>query len=220
MGIQSGAEHLRKEVLHRHTRDAQILDAMRALRKFGIRTTVDVIIGLPTETKQDLDATVRLLAEGNPWHLYAFWLRYYPSTEILAMAKERKLLTSSQIHRLENPEHLRGHIAGGTELEQDSLSRRYHAFIVLLPILPRWFVRFCLRFDLIRLFPVLVSPFVLVNVTKMIKRDKFNEFRARGWRMIYVEGRQLLRRGRWRAQVSPPRSGPENFSRGTGFPAK
>lgn len=209
MGIQSGAEHLRKEILHRHTKDQQIIQAMLALRNAGIRCTVDVIIGLPTETKEDLDATVRLLAEGRPWHIYAFWLRYYPSTEILSIAKERKLLTPEQIRKLENPEHSRGHIAGGTELEQDSLSRRYHSFIVILPILPLWLVRVFLRLDLIRFFPVFVSPFLLVNITKIIKRDKFNEFRVRGWRMIWVEGRQLALRA-IRRLLSPPRNPPPN----------
>ena len=91
---------------------------MAALRKYKIRATVDVIIGLPTETKEDLDATVKLLAEGNPWHIYAFWLRYYPSTEILAIAKSRKLLSPEQIHKLETSQHSRGHIAGGTELDR------------------------------------------------------------------------------------------------------
>ena len=205
MGIQSGAEHLRKEILHRHTKDTQILHAMRALRKVGIRATVDVIIGLPSETKHDLDATVKLLAEGNPWHIYAFWLRYYPSTEILSLAKERKLLTPDQIQKLEDPSHSRGHIAGGTELEQDHISRRYHSFIVLLPILPLPVVRFFLRFDLIRFFPVLLSPFLLVNLTKTIKRDKFNEFRARGWRMIVHEGIGLFFRSLKRASRRHPR---------------
>ena len=197
MGIQSGAEHLRKEILHRNTKDNQIISAMRALRKNKIRTTVDVIIGLPSETKADLDSTVALLAEGNPWHIYAFWLRYYPSTEILSMAKERGLLNAEQLKKLENPNHSRGHIAGGTELEQDSISRRYHAFIVLLPLMPLWFVRLCLHFDLIRFFPSFFSPFLLVNITKMIKRDRFNEFRVRGWRMLRTElFRLFLRTGK------------------------
>lgn len=194
MGIQSGAEHLRKEVLHRKTKDAQILEALAALRKYRIRATVDVIIGLPTETKADLDATVRLLAEGRPWHLYAFWLRYYPSTEILSLAKERKLLTPEQIHRLETAEHTRGHIAGGTELEQDKLSRSYHAFMVLLPLMPKWLILFFLKNDLIRFFPSFFSPFLLVNITKMIKRDRFNEFRVRGWAMLRIETSRLIGR--------------------------
>lgn len=191
MGIQSGAEHLRKEVLHRRTKDEQIFEALTALRKVGIRATVDIIIGLPTETKEDLDSTVRLLAEGNPWHVYAFWLRYYPSTEILSIAKERKLLTPEQIHKLETSQHSRGHIAGGTELEQDKMSRKYHAFIVLLPLMPKIFIDFCVNHDLIRFFPSFLNPFLLVNITKMIKRDSYNEFRVRGWRMILVELKNL-----------------------------
>jgi anaerobic magnesium-protoporphyrin IX monomethyl ester cyclase len=194
MGIQSGAEHLRVDVLHRKTKDAQIVAASLALRKAGIRTTVDVIIGLPSETKDDLDATVKLLAEANPWHLYAFWLRYYPSTEILSIAKERRLLNPEQIKRLERGDHTRGHIAGGTELEQDKISRSYHAFVVLLPLMPKWFVVWCLRRNIIRYFPSFFNPFLLVNLTKMIKRDSYNEFRVRGWRMLWVESRALLRR--------------------------
>ena len=194
MGIQSGAEHLRNDVLHRKTKDTQIVEAMHALREAGIRATVDIIIGLPTETKEDLDATVNLLSQGRPWHLYAFWLRYYPSTEILSIAKERKLLTPEQIHKLETSQHSRGHIAGGTELEQDKLSRSYHAFIVLLPLMPQWLIQLFLRRNLIRFFPSFISPFLLVNITKIIKRDSYNEFRVRGWKMIWFESFLLLSR--------------------------
>jgi anaerobic magnesium-protoporphyrin IX monomethyl ester cyclase len=192
MGIQSGSERLRRDVLHRHTKNAQILGAMKSLRAAGIRTTVDVIIGLPTETKSDLDETVQLLAAGRPWHLYAFWLRYYPSTEILTIAKEKNLLTTAQVQALEKSEHTRGHIAGGTELEKDDISRSYHSFIVLLPIMPLFVVNFFLRKNLIRHFPTFGSPFLLVNFTKMIKRDSYNEFRVRGLHMILAEGAALF----------------------------
>lgn len=192
MGIQSGAQHLRKEILHRNTKDEQIFIAMKALKKFKIKTTVDIIIGLPTETQKDLNATVRLLAEAAPWHIYAFWLRYYPSAEILSIAKERKLLSPSELLRLENAKHSRGHIAGGTQLEQDKTSRKYHAFIVLLPLMPKFFVLFCLKFNLIKFFPSFLNPFLLVNITKMIKRDPYNEFRIRGWRMVFTEGKAFF----------------------------
>jgi anaerobic magnesium-protoporphyrin IX monomethyl ester cyclase len=220
MGIQSGAEHLRKEVLHRNTKDSQITEAMQALRDAGIRTTVDIIIGLPTETKEDLDATVRLLSAGRPWHLYAFWLRYYPSAEILSIAKEHKLLAPEQIAKLENGEHTRGHIAGGTALEQDKLSRSYHAFIVLLPLMPRFMIDFFLNRNLIRFFPSFFSPFLMVNITKMIKRDRFNEFRVRGWRMLRAESFQLIKRAFFRLisnlqksiwpRNRPPSAGPNS----------
>ena len=112
--------------------------------------------------------------------------------EILSIAKEKKLLTPDQIHKLETNQHSRGHIAGGTQLEQDKLSRRYHAFIVLIPLMPRFFILFCLNKNLIRFFPSFINPFILVNITKMIKRDKYNEFRVRGWWMIAIESKNLL----------------------------
>jgi anaerobic magnesium-protoporphyrin IX monomethyl ester cyclase len=194
MGIQSGSERIRKDILHRRTSDAQILSSLGALRKAGIRATVDVIIGLPTETKEDLDETIRLLAHGNPWHIYVFWLRYYPATEILNIVKEKGLLSDAQLKYLEEGQHTRGHIAGGTELEQSPMFRRYHAFIVLLPLMPKWLILTFLKFDLVRFFPSFLNPFVLVNVTKMIKRDPYNEFRVRGWKMIRIEGFKLFAR--------------------------
>lgn len=193
MGIQSGSQKLRKEILNRHTSDDQIVKAFQACRKAGIRATADIIIGLPTETKEDRDATIDLLLRANPWHLYAFWLRYYPSTQILSLAKERQLLSPEEIKFLESNLHSRGHLSGGTELEKNSLSRRYHAFIVLLPVMPEFVARFFLRFNLVRFFPAFLSPFLLVNFTKLVKRNKFDEFRARGWSMIVVETCGLLK---------------------------
>lgn len=202
MGIQSGSSALRNDVLHRKTKDEQILNAMQALRKNKIRATVDIIIGLPTETKDDLDETVRLLAKARPWHLYAFWLRYYPSTEILTIAKERKLLTPEQVVKLESGEQSRGHIAGGTELEKDKLSRSYHAFIVLLPLMPVAMINFFVDYNLIRFFPTWFNPFVMVNITKMIKRDKYNEFRVRGRSMLWVESKQIFNKALGRLKMA------------------
>lgn len=210
MGIQSGSEHLRVDIMHRKTSDAQILKAMEALRNAGIRVTVDIIIGLPSETKNDLDLTVDLVRKARPWHVYVFWLRYYPSTEILDLAKKRKLLSPEQIEFIETNQSSRGHISGGTELEKSRLSRSYHAFIVLMPLMPDCLIGFFRRYDLIRFFPSFLNPFFLVNITKSIKRDKYNEFRIRGGHMLLWEVPRLFLRllskrqwTSWRGSVRP-----------------
>jgi radical SAM superfamily enzyme YgiQ (UPF0313 family) len=210
MGIQSGSERIRREILNRKTTDEQILTSLKALRDAGIRATVDIIIGLPTEKKEDLDETVRLMAQTNPWHIYVFWLRYYPATEILKLVKDKNLLSEAQIQYLESGEHRRGHIAGGTELEQSPLFRSYHLFIVLIPLLPKWLILFCERKNWIRFFPSFISPFLMVNVTKMIKRDPYNEFRIRGWKMIRIEVARLLKRKLRPVTVSPRLRPPGN----------
>jgi radical SAM superfamily enzyme YgiQ (UPF0313 family) len=202
MGIQSGAEHLRIDVLHRKTKDAQIVEAMQALDDAGIHTKVDIILGLPTETKADLDATVRLLSQGRPWNIFVFWLRYYPATEILSIAKERHLLTPEQIQELEKEESSRGAANPDTpaagfwvpDLKQDSLPHRYLSFIVLMPTMSKSVVDFFLRWDLIRFFPGFLNAFLMSNLTQILKRDPTGEFRVRGRRLILVEAAKLLKR--------------------------
>jgi hypothetical protein len=213
MGIQSGSERLRTDVLHRNTSDRQIVSAMQALYNAGIHIKVDVILGLPGETKADLDATVRLLNQGRPWNVFAFWLRYYPATEILALAKERGLLSPGQLLELEKEERSRGETAPDTpaagfwvpDLKQDALPHRYLGFIVLMPILPKFIVDLFLRRDLIRFFPVLLNAFLMSNLTQMINRDPTGEFRVRGRRLIPARLFSALRCGGGETRRPGPR---------------
>ncbi len=214
MGIQSGSERLRQEVLHRNTGDEQIVGAMSALHEAGIRAKYDVILGLPGEKKEDLDATVRLLSRGHPWNIFAFWLRYYPATEILSVARERGLLTEEQFRELEKGNLSRGSADQSTpaagfwvpDLEYGALPHRYLSFIVLMPILPKRVINFFLRRDLIRFFPGFLNAFLMSNFTQMIKRDPTGEFRVRGRRLLLTEAARLIKRSVLRV-LSIPASG-------------
>jgi anaerobic magnesium-protoporphyrin IX monomethyl ester cyclase len=192
MGIQSGSEHIRLDVLKRNTTNAQIIKAMKALRKEKIRATVDVIVGLPTETEQDLINTILLLLECRPWHIYAFWLRYYPSTNILKLVADRGLISKEEIDYIKSNFHTRGHLAGGTELERKPWSKKYHTLILLVPVLPQSVIKYILKYRLVKWVPH-ISPFILVNVTKMLKPNHYDEFRIRGYLTIYKELGRMMR---------------------------
>ncbi|MFA6434381.1 MAG: radical SAM protein [Elusimicrobiales bacterium] len=202
MGIQTGSERLRTRLLHRNTSDARITAAMRALQEAGIRVKVDVILGLPGETKADLDATVRLLRRGRPWNVFAFWLRYYPAAEILSIAKKDRLLAPEQLLELENEERSRGGTGPDSpaagfwtpNLKQGAAAHRYLSFIALMPVIPRSVVNFFLRRDLIRFFPGFLNAFMVSNLTQLLHRDPTGEFRVRGRRMILAESAGLLKR--------------------------
>jgi len=201
IGIQSGSERLRRDLMHRNTTDAQIARAIQDLKDAGIRVKVDVIMGLPSESKTDLDATAHLLSRVRPWNVFAFWLRYYPDAEILRVASQLGLLRPAQIEQLtgrtRTPAPGPDAPAAGfwvPELEQTPLSHRYLNFIVLLPILPRWFVDLLVRRDLVRFFPGFLNAFLLSNLSQLVNRDPTGEFRVRGRRMLVTELPAVLRR--------------------------
>ena len=186
MGIQSGSERMRTEVLHRRVSNRQMESAMRALREHGIRTDVDLILGLPTEAKADLDETVELLRRGRPWGTYAFWLQYYPSTEIYALAKERGLLPSGTAQARAAGIHREG------DIPRDALARRYHAFITLVPLLPDAFIRLCQRWDLIRYCPAFFNTFLIAQLRRLLKGGVYNEFQVRGYHLLWRESGRFL----------------------------
>ena len=194
MGIQSASERLRIDVMKRRTKDYQIKEAMEALRKNKISTTIDVIIGTPTETKEDLDQTVQLIKEIKPDFQYVFWLRYYPSAPLLAYAKSKNLLTQDEIDYIESGKHSRGHIAGGTELEKNNLSKSYHAFIVLMNIFPAWLISIFQKLNLIQYTPGL-NPFVMIQLTRILRSPfmPFTEFSTRIRSMIFWEVKRVLK---------------------------
>lgn len=193
MGVQSGSHRLRKDIIHRLTPNKKIIEAMNAFRRVGIRCTVDIIVGLPTETVDDLYETANVLAQGRPWHVYAFWLRYYSHTEIAKIAMNLKILKPEDLDKIENGEHSRGHLAGGTEKERSAITRSFHTFILLIPILPHRFVMWMIRKRLVhRIFHI--NPFLLVNFTKSLKPNKYDEFRYRTINMYLFELKKKMKK--------------------------
>lgn len=190
MGVQSGSHRIRRDIIHRITPNEKIVTAMQVFRKYGVRCTVDIIVGLPTETEDDLYETVSVLAQGRPWHIYAFWLRYYSHTEIAKIAMNLKILKEEDLQKIELGEHTRGHLAGGTERERSRITRSFHTFILLIPILPQWFILWVIRKRYVVYFFHL-NPFILVNFTKSLKPNKFDEFRYRTINMYLFEARKL-----------------------------
>lgn len=83
IGLESGSERLRREVLHRPPMtNAQVVEAARRLREHGIGLATYNIIGLPTETVDEVLETIRLNARIRPLKINDFIFQPYPNTEI------------------------------------------------------------------------------------------------------------------------------------------
>ena len=82
MAIESGNETIRRDVLRRNMTDQRIIEASSYLRKEGIRLYLINMVGLPTETEEDMIATVNLNRKAGADFSDASIFQPYPGTQI------------------------------------------------------------------------------------------------------------------------------------------
>lgn len=65
-GVESGSERVLKEICNRNTSIQQIRDAFSIIHKYNIRSNAYVMIGFPTETREEVFSTIDLIRNINP----------------------------------------------------------------------------------------------------------------------------------------------------------
>ena len=106
-GVETGSERLLK-VIKKHNSVEEIIRAFDLCRTHRIRTFANILLNLPTETDEDLAATMRLLTRIRPTYVSVGVTQPYPGTEIfrnLAQPVARK--EYRQLSRLLPPEKFR-----------------------------------------------------------------------------------------------------------------
>lgn len=136
IGIESGSERVRRQVLNRQMTNRQIIDAARLIRKAGIRLNVFNMFGIPDETPEEMWETVRLNLRLKADGVFAFLLNPFPETRITDYALSKGLLSDPGLERVKS-----GNIAG-FQSEGDSSLEHPHKELArnlktLLPIMNR-----------------------------------------------------------------------------------
>jgi len=80
--IESGSEKIRKNLLNRHMTNEQILNGVKILRKYNLKFRTENMIGIPTETKNDILQTVKLNIECKPDVGWSSIFQPYPNLEL------------------------------------------------------------------------------------------------------------------------------------------
>lgn len=92
IGLESGNERIRKEVLDRHYSNESIRKAVQTARKYGLKVGMFNLLGLPTETHADFLDTLRLNQELQPdWHSTSIFFPY-PGTRLHEQSEELGLI--------------------------------------------------------------------------------------------------------------------------------
>lgn len=92
VAVESGSERIRNMVLKRNLPDTQIIDCCNILHEAGIKVQTINMIGLPTETIEDMYETMRLNQICKPQHVTANMFIPLPGVEITSFAIQEGLL--------------------------------------------------------------------------------------------------------------------------------
>lgn len=92
IGLESGSERIRHEVLRRpRYTNADVIDFCRLARELAIMVRIYALIGIPGESLADFAETLRVTRECQPEQIYPSIFYPYPGTRLFELCREQHL---------------------------------------------------------------------------------------------------------------------------------
>ncbi|MBI4441680.1 cobalamin B12-binding domain-containing protein [Candidatus Woesearchaeota archaeon] len=88
MGVECGNPHIRNTILERDMTDQQIIDTFRWAREAGIKTYAFNMIGIPHETRENIQETIELNRKINPDFVGVSIFTAFPGTPLYDLCKK------------------------------------------------------------------------------------------------------------------------------------
>ncbi|MHB8895055.1 MAG: B12-binding domain-containing radical SAM protein [Candidatus Geothermincolia bacterium] len=108
IGLESGSERLRREVLKRNMSNEDIIGAVRSAKEHGLEVGIYNLIGIPGETRKDFRETIKVTRACQPdWFLLSVFFPY-PGTVLHEKCRELGLLDKPVRHGFERRKPLLG----------------------------------------------------------------------------------------------------------------
>jgi len=100
-GLQSWDTELKKKYLTRKETTQEILTAVRLLQEKHLALFTYVLLNLPKQDEEELIHIADFLNQHKPEIILAFWLRYYPRTSVVEIARKENILSEQDIKKIE-----------------------------------------------------------------------------------------------------------------------
>jgi radical SAM superfamily enzyme YgiQ (UPF0313 family) len=101
-GVESGSERVRRTILNRHMSNDSIVEAIAAVARHGMHSSVFIIIGFPHEQREDVFDTVRLLGRAKPGRFRWTYFFPFPGTKSHQISVEGGFIDFDKMQRLQN----------------------------------------------------------------------------------------------------------------------
>ena len=145
IGIESGDEHIRNDVLRKNVKNEQIVHAFEILRDRGLQTFGFNMLGLPHETEEAMIKTVELNRRVKPDTIFCSVFSPFPGTDLHDLVVEKGWLSDRQVN---------SYFDHTSVLDQPSVDARtvahYHKFFRLMVKNP-WLATVLRPLDKVRL---------------------------------------------------------------------
>lgn len=92
IGLESGSERVRKNLLKRSYSNADVIKTINLAKKYGLSYNFFVMIGIPGETTEDFQETLRMCRICQPKEIYLSIFYPYPGTDLYKLCGEMNLL--------------------------------------------------------------------------------------------------------------------------------
>jgi len=101
-GVESGSERVRREIMHRPVTNQRFRDVFKWTNEAGIRVIANFMLGLPGETRAELDETYALAEELDSFDFGFFVFYPYPGTQLFTTCREKGYLPPDYLVRPAN----------------------------------------------------------------------------------------------------------------------
>jgi hypothetical protein len=149
MGLESGNERIRSEVLNRKMSNEQIIEACRMIKSGGIRIFTQNMIGLPTESLENAFETLELNKKCKPDYTWVSLYSPYPNTILGEKARDLGLF-NGDIDSFSFTYHLGSPMNIPDKKEFENLQKLF-ALAVEFPLIAV-FIRYLIRLPLINIY--------------------------------------------------------------------
>lgn len=99
MGFESGSYRVRKEILDKPITDGKMHEIYNLCHKYGLRTTSFTMIGIPTETEEEIWDTIRMTTELKPFLIRLSFCYPFENTRLWFYAKEHNLIKEDKLYQ-------------------------------------------------------------------------------------------------------------------------
>lgn len=101
-GVESGSPRIRDKILNRHMSNESIIRGIQTVHRYGMHSSVFLIIGFPHETCDDLFQTIQLMASARPGRFRWTYFYPFPGTKAYQISREGGYINVEKMKTLKN----------------------------------------------------------------------------------------------------------------------